>query len=73
MKEGHHAEGGLMPNLHQAFKAIFRPFLMMLRERKNRAKPGLGVFALIGLSVLLPVLGWVQLKMLPLIISRNFK
>lgn len=65
MKEGHHAEGGLSAKLAPSFQAIFRPFLDDAKGAKNRAKLGLGVFALIGLSVLLPVLGWVQLKMLP--------
>ncbi|WMW79834.1 efflux RND transporter permease subunit [Undibacterium cyanobacteriorum] len=69
MKEDHHSEGGIISifraKLAPAFQAVFRPFLDQTRGAKNRAKLGLGVLALIGLSVLLPVLGWVQLKMLP--------
>lgn len=65
MKEGHAHEDGLAKKLEPAFRAIFRPFLDTERGSANRKKLGLGVAAFIGLSVLLPVLGLVQLKMLP--------
>lgn len=65
MKEGHHAGDGLAANLSPAFTRIFAPFLDEARGKANRKKLGLGVAALIALSVALPVLGWVQLKMLP--------
>ena len=65
MKEGHHAEGGLVQKITPWFESVFRPFLDEDKGQKNRRKLGLGIFALIALSVLLPVIGWVQLKMLP--------
>ncbi|WP_137939553.1 efflux RND transporter permease subunit [Chitinivorax sp. B] len=44
---------------------LFMPFLDMQLGHRNRIKLGLGVLALIGLSLTLPVAGLVQLKMLP--------
>ncbi len=65
MKEGHHAESGVLRKITPWFEAVFRPFLDQHQGQKNRRKLGLGVFALIALSIVLPVVGWVQLKMLP--------
>lgn len=65
MKEGHHAQDGLASKLEPTFRKIFKPFLDDKSGGKNRKKLGLGVAALIALSVALPAIGWVQLKMLP--------
>lgn len=51
--------------LTRLFEGIFKPFLDPRRGTLNRFFLGLGVMALIGLSVLLPVSGLVLLKMLP--------
>ncbi|WP_295752355.1 efflux RND transporter permease subunit [Undibacterium sp.] len=65
MKEGHHAEVGMAAKIAPLFGRVFRPFLDDKSGSRNRKKLGLGVMALIALSVALPVLGLVQLKMLP--------
>ncbi|MFC3178672.1 efflux RND transporter permease subunit [Undibacterium amnicola] len=65
MKEGHHAQDGLASKLEPTFRKIFKPFLDDSSGSKNRKKLGIGVAALIALSVALPAIGWVQLKMLP--------
>ena len=51
--------------LSRLFEGIFKPFLDPQRGTLNRFFLGLGVMALIGLSMLLPVSGLVLLKMLP--------
>jgi multidrug efflux pump subunit AcrB len=56
---------GLSARLSPLFKRIFDPLLDERRGARNRWLLALGVAALIGLSVLLPVFGLVQLKMLP--------
>ncbi|MBS0465727.1 MAG: efflux RND transporter permease subunit [Proteobacteria bacterium] len=56
---------GLAAKLAPLFTRIFSPLLDDQRGRRNRSLLGLAVAGLIALSVLLPVLGWVQLKMLP--------
>ena len=56
---------GLSAKLAPLFQRIFTPLLDETTGRRNRWLLGAGVAALIGLSVLLPVLGLVQLKMLP--------
>jgi multidrug efflux pump subunit AcrB len=63
--DGHAAPHGLSAKLQPLFERIFRPLLDEARGARNRALLGLAVLGLIGLSVLLPVLGLVQLKMLP--------
>ena len=63
-KEPSHHEG-LSGKLRPGFEKVFRPLLDAKHGVKNRFKLGLGVFGLIALSMLLPVLGLVQLKMLP--------
>ncbi|MEY2777868.1 MAG: hypothetical protein RLY30_1966 [Pseudomonadota bacterium] len=47
------------------FERIFTPLLDDLHGARNRLRLGLAVLGLIALSVLLPILGLVQLKMLP--------
>jgi multidrug efflux pump subunit AcrB len=56
---------GLSARLAPLFQRIFDPLLDERRGGRNRLLLGLGVAVLIGLSVLLPVFGLVQLKMLP--------
>jgi len=56
---------GLSARLAPLFERIFRPLLDDRRGGRNRLVLGLFVAALIGLSLLLPALGLVQLKMLP--------
>ncbi|MFZ3001858.1 MAG: efflux RND transporter permease subunit [Undibacterium umbellatum] len=58
-------ESKLQKKLGSIFTRIFRPFLDDRKGRKNGWKLTLAIFTLIAMSVLLPVLGWVQLKMLP--------
>ncbi len=63
---GSHAAGhGLAAQLTPLFERVFRPLLDSKRGGRNRKLLALGVASLIALSVLLPVLGLVQLKMLP--------
>ena len=62
-----HSEG-LSGKLRPIFNKIFRPLLNEQDEKKGvraRFKLGLWVFGLIAFSMILPVLGLVQLKMLP--------
>ena len=56
---------GLAARLAPLFTRIFGPLLDDQRGRRNRTLLGLAVAGLIALSVLLPAIGWVQLKMLP--------
>jgi multidrug efflux pump subunit AcrB len=56
---------GLSRRLAPLFEAAFRPLLDERRGRRNRWLLALAVAALIAVSVALPVLGLVQLKMLP--------
>ena len=60
--DGH---AGLAAKLEPRLQRIFGPLLDARRGARNRALLGLAVAGLIALSVLLPVVGWVQLKMLP--------
>ncbi|MBO9676921.1 MAG: efflux RND transporter permease subunit [Acidovorax sp.] len=57
--------GGLAARLAPWFGRAFAPLLDARQGRRNRRLLGLAVAALIALSAALPVLGWVQLKMLP--------
>jgi multidrug efflux pump subunit AcrB len=64
--DGAHGEPtGLARRLGPLFERLFRPLLDMRRGGRNRALLGAGVAALVAGSMLLPVLGLVQLKMLP--------
>jgi multidrug efflux pump subunit AcrB len=59
------APTGLAGALAPVFRRVFTPLLDPVRGARNRVLLGLGVMALIVLSVTLPVLRLVQLKMLP--------
>ncbi|MCU0870344.1 MAG: efflux RND transporter permease subunit [Burkholderiales bacterium] len=63
--DGHAAPTGLAARLGPFFARVFRPLLDERRGGRNRLLLGAGVAALIAGSVALPVLGLVQLKMLP--------
>lgn len=56
---------GLSARIAPFFERVFGPLLDDQRGSRNRRWLGVGVALLIVLSVALPVLGWVQLKMLP--------
>ena len=56
---------GLAGKLAPVFTRIFRPLLDDTRGKRNRRLLGLGVAALIAVSLVLPAVGLVQLKMLP--------
>ncbi|MGC9561757.1 MAG: efflux RND transporter permease subunit [Brachymonas sp.] len=61
-----HAQGqGLTGKLTPIFHRIFDPLLDARRGRRNRRLLGLAVAGLIAVSMLLPALGLVVLKMLP--------
>ena len=59
--QGHGLAGRLAP----LFESVFRPLLDERRGKASRRLLGLGIAALIALSVMLPVAGLVVLKMLP--------
>jgi len=59
------AHTGLAARLAPLFERVFRPLLDDARGGRNRALLGLAVALLIAVSLLLPAIGWVQLKMLP--------
>lgn len=56
---------GLSAKLAPLFERVFAPLLHERSGGRNRSLLGLGVLGLIAFSVVLPVLGLVQLKMLP--------
>ncbi len=56
---------GLSGRLAPVFVRIFRPLLDDTRGTRNRRLMGLGIAALIAVSLVLPAVGLVQLKMLP--------
>ena len=65
-QDGAHAKPhGLSAKLAPLFARIFGPLLDEARGARNRLLLGLGVLGAIAVSVALPVLGLVQLKMLP--------
>ena len=65
-QDGAHAKPhGLSAKLAPLFARIFGPLLDEARGARNRLLLGLGVLGAIVVSVVLPVLGLVQLKMLP--------
>jgi multidrug efflux pump subunit AcrB len=70
-KSGAHPEAapaqphGLGARLGPLFAAVFRPLLDERRGTRNRALLGAGVAGLIAVSLALPALGLVVLKMLP--------
>ena len=59
------APGRLQTKIAQGFGRIFRPLLDDTRGKRNRRLLGVGVAALIAMSVALPAAGLVMLKMLP--------
>ena len=61
----HAAPTGMAKRITPLFSRIFTPLLDDRSGARNRGLLGLGVAGLIALSVLLPAIGWVQLKMLP--------
>jgi multidrug efflux pump subunit AcrB len=64
--DSHHGQShGLGARLGPVFERVFRPLLDDRRGSRNRALLGLGVAGLIALSLALPALGLVVLKMLP--------
>ncbi|WP_269533467.1 efflux RND transporter permease subunit [Chitinimonas sp. BJYL2] len=68
MRSGHHDghdESGINAKLNRLSQRVFSPFIYADKAAANRKKLGLGVLALIGLSLVLPAVGLVQLKMLP--------
>jgi multidrug efflux pump subunit AcrB len=60
-----HAKSGLSARLAPMFQKWFTPLLDDVQGSRNRKRLAWGIAALIVFSVALPVLGWVQLKMLP--------
>ena len=56
---------GLSARLAPWFERVFQPLLDPVQGGRNRRLMGMGVAVLIALSVALPVMGLVQLKMLP--------
>lgn len=68
MKESHdmaEKKSAIYLGLERLFERIFSPLLNQESGRRNRKFLGLGIVALISISVLLPVIGFVELKMLP--------
>ena len=64
----HHADDkphGLAARIAPAFERVFRPLLDARRGARNRGLLGLGIAALIAVSLALPATGLVLLKMLP--------
>ena len=59
------AHGGLSGRIAQLFERVFQPLLDERKGTRNRRLLGLGVFLLIAVSLVLPAVGLVQLKMLP--------
>jgi len=60
-----HDHGGMSARLRPVFHRIFKPLLDPVHGARHRRWVWLGVFGLIGVSVALPIGGWVVLKMLP--------
>ena len=65
LKHGGQHSDRLADKLRPWFTKLFARFLDPKTGQRNRRKLGLGILALIVLSLLLPVFGLVQLKMLP--------
>jgi multidrug efflux pump subunit AcrB len=65
MKAGHTGGQGIAGKLSPAFTRLFKPLLDDEHGTANRRKLTLAVAAMIAVSLALPAIGWVQLKMLP--------
>lgn len=63
--DGHKPAHGLAARLGPLFERVFRPLLDERRGSRNRRLLGAGIGVLIALSLVLPAIGLVQLKMLP--------
>ncbi|MEN9314847.1 MAG: hypothetical protein RIS35_1240, partial [Pseudomonadota bacterium] len=63
--DAHGKPHGLAAKITPVFERIFRPLLDTRRGGRNRGLLGLGVAALIAISLVLPATGLVLLKMLP--------
>ncbi len=59
------ADQGLSGKLAPVFERVFRPLLDARRGTRNRSLLGFGIGVLILISLVLPAVGLVQLKMLP--------
>lgn len=64
LQHAHH-EDALTKRIAPVFTRLFNPFLSDTNGKKNRRKLGLGVLALIMISLALPVAKLVVMKMLP--------
>lgn len=62
---GHDTQPALGARLGPLFERVFRPLLDERRGARNRRFAALGVAALIAVSLALPAIGLVRLKMLP--------
>jgi multidrug efflux pump subunit AcrB len=62
---GHGPAKGFAARIDRAFERVFQPLLDERRGRRNRTLLGLAVGALIAISLALPAVGLVVLKMLP--------
>ncbi len=60
-----HATGGLVKKLEPLFQKVFKPLLDDAHGGRNRGLLGLGIAALIAISLAIPATGLVLLKMLP--------
>ena len=67
------ATSGLSGKLAPVFNRVFRPLLDETGGPRARKLLGLGVLALIAISLLLPAVGLVRLKMLPLDNKSEFQ
>jgi multidrug efflux pump subunit AcrB len=61
----HGTHGGMAVHIEPAVRRLFRPFLDPVHGQRNRRRLWAGVGGLILLSVALPAVQWVVLKMLP--------
>ena len=60
-----HAPSRVSQSLERIVRRIYRPLLDAGTGTRARIRLALAVLALIGVSLVLPIIGWVQLKMLP--------
>jgi multidrug efflux pump subunit AcrB len=65
LKPGHHQHDRMTARLRPQFERLFSRFLDADDGAKNRRRLGFAILGLIVLSLLLPLFGLVQLKMLP--------